>query len=149
VKQTRCSEFHVATYSLQHDHVHLICEPENRAALSAGMRRLAIRFALRMNKLFGRKKGKIWGDRYHRHDLKTPREVRNALVYVLMNAKKHGECAREQSFLDPFSSAGENDVWEDVRAEAPRVCEAPRFWLLGVGWAKGGRLRTTEAPLAA
>lgn len=91
----------------------------------------------------------MWGDRYHRHDLKTPREVRNALVYVLMNGKKHGLCRREESFLDPFSSAAENDVWEDVRAGPPRVCEAPRFWLLAVGWAKGkcGRLRTTEAPL--
>jgi putative transposase len=98
VKQTRCAEFHVATFSLQRDHVHLICEPEDVAALSAGIRRVAIRFALRMNRLFGRKKGKIWGDRYHRHDLKTPREVRNALVYLLMNDKKHGECAARRAF---------------------------------------------------
>lgn len=148
VQETRFEDFHVAMYSLQHDHAHLICEPEDRAALSAGIRRLAIRFALRMNKLFGRKKGKSWGDRYHRHDLKTPREVRNAIVYVLLNAKKHGECAREESFLDPFSSAAQNDVWEDTQAGTPRVCAAPRFWLLAVGWKKRGLLRTTEAPMA-
>lgn len=148
VQQTRRGDFHVAKYSLQDDHIHLICEPEDRAALSSGIRRVAIRFALRMNKLFGRAKGKTWGDRYHRHDLKTPREVRNALVYVLMNAKKHGACARDERLIDPFSSAAENDVWEDVRAGPPRVCEAPRFWLLGVGWMKRGRLRSTEAPLA-
>lgn len=148
VRQTRREDFHVAVYSLQQDHVHLICEPEDEAALSTGMRRIAIRCALRSNALFGRAKGKWWGDRYHRHDLKTPREVRNALVYVLMNAKKHGLCASEASFLDPFSSAAENDVWQDVEVLGRRVCEAPRFWLLGVGWKKSaGRLRTTEAPL--
>jgi putative transposase len=141
VMQTRCDDLH--------DHVHLICEPEHRAALSSGIRRVVIRFALRMNRLFGHTKGKYWGDRHHRHDLKTPREVRAALVYVLMNAKKHGVCGYRGGFIDPYSSAAENDVWEDLRAETPRVCEAPRFWLLGVGWAKGGRLHTTEAPLAA
>jgi hypothetical protein len=99
-----------------------------------------------MNKLFGRKSGKSWGDRYHRHDLRTPREVRNALVYVLMNAKKHGEAAPGASLLDPFSSAGETDIWEDVRAGPRRVCAAARFWLLGTGWKKRGLLRTTESP---
>ena len=70
VQQTRREDFHVAVYSLQHDHVHMICEPADRAALSAGVLRVAIRFALRMNKLFGRTSGKSWGDRYHRHDLR-------------------------------------------------------------------------------
>jgi putative transposase len=148
VEQTRREDFHVPVYDLQDDHVHMISEPEDREALSSGIRRVMIRFALRLNRLLGRTKGKMWGDRYHRHDLKTPREVRNALVYVLMNGKKHGVCRREESFLDPFSSAAENDVWEDVRAGPRRVCERPRFWLLAVGWAngRGGRLRTTEAP---
>ena len=116
VVETRREGFHLPVYDLQRDHVHAICEPEERGELSAGMRRVMIRFALRLNRLMRRKKGKVWSDRYHRHDLKTPREVRNALVYVLMNAKKHGLCARRESFLDPFSSAAENDVWEDVRA---------------------------------
>jgi putative transposase len=149
VKQTRRDDFHVANYDLQHDHLHMICESTDRAALSSGLRRVAIRFALRMNRLLDRTSGKVWGDRYHRRDLKTPREVRNALVYVLMNGKKHGICRAEESFIDPYSSAAENDVWEDVRAGPPRVCEAPRFWLLAVGWKKGGLLRTTEAPKVA
>lgn len=149
VKETRTEDFHVATYSLQKDHVHLVCEAKDRAALSSAIRRMAIRFALRMNGLCGRRKGKCWGDRYHRHDLTTPREVRNALVYVLMNGKKHGESPREARLLDPYSSAAENDVWEDVEVGPPRVCAAPRFWLLAVGWKRGGLLRTTEAPMAA
>jgi hypothetical protein len=34
--------------------------------------------------------GAVWGDRFHARDLKTPREVRHALVYVLNNHRKHG-----------------------------------------------------------
>lgn len=147
VRQTCCEDFHVANYSLQHDHVHLICEPKDRAALSSGIRRVMIRFALRMNKLFGRARGKSWGDRYHRQDLETPRQVRNALVYVLLNGKKHGLAGRDDSFVDPCSSAAELvDGWEDLPTAAYRVCGPPRFWLLGVGWKKRGLLRTTEAP---
>jgi len=151
VRQTRREDFHVPTFSLQDDHVHLICEPEDKAALSAGIRRVAIRFSLRMNALFGRTFGKNWGDRYHRHDLRTPREVRNALVYVLMNAKKHGGAARDARFLDPMSSANENDVWADVvlDATAERACGPPRFWLLAAGWKKKGLLRSDEAPQSA
>jgi len=33
----------------------------------------------------------VWGDRYHRRDLGSPREVRNALVYVNNNHLKHHE----------------------------------------------------------
>jgi hypothetical protein len=29
--------------------------------------------------------GRVWSDRYHARALATPREVRNALVYVLQN----------------------------------------------------------------
>ena len=35
------------------------------------------------------RRGALFRDRHHRHALKTPREVRNALVYVLFNARKH------------------------------------------------------------
>jgi hypothetical protein len=33
--------------------------------------------------------GAVWADRFHARDFSTPREVRNALVYVLQNWKKH------------------------------------------------------------
>jgi len=85
----RYDDFRVTEFSVQHDHVHALVEADDHAALSRGMRSLMIRAALRFNRVLGRERGKLWGDRYHRRDLKTPRQVRNALVYVLANDKKH------------------------------------------------------------
>jgi REP element-mobilizing transposase RayT len=140
------SGFDVVHYSLQHDHIHLIVEAVDAHALSCGMRRLVIRLANRINAVVRRaRKGKIWGDRYHRHDLRGPREVRNALVYVLQNGRKHGVVAEGE--LDRFSSAHEQDIWDDMRTDAPPGGLAPRTWLLRVGWAKhGGLLRVVEMP---
>lgn len=149
VRELCCAVFQIVVWSLQRDHVHLICEPADEGALSRAMRRLAIRFSKRLNALFGRRAGKNWSGRYHRHDLTTPREVRNALVYVLMNGKKHGEAERDTDWLDPYSSAAEFDGWrEGGTPAARRTCRAPRFWLLGAGWTKHGRLSPTEAPRA-
>lgn len=147
VRQVQDESFRVVEFSLQHDHVHFICEPADQAALCRAMRRVAIRFSLRMNALFGRDVGKNWGDRYHRHDLRTPREVRNALVYVLMNAKKHGEAAAGVAFVDPFSSADGSDVFFDASPTTARACGPPRFWLTRLGWKKRwGLLSVTQAP---
>src|SRR5262249_35563773 len=54
--------------------------------LSRGMRGLTIRLARAVNRALGRR-GAVWGDRYHVRALATPRAVRHALVYVLMNFK--------------------------------------------------------------
>ena len=67
------------------------------------MRSLGIRCALRLNALFGRKRGKVVRDRYHRRDLFTARQVRAVLRYVLLNGHKH-DVVRE-GMVDPFSSA--------------------------------------------
>ena len=62
--------------------------PHDREALSRAMKGLGVRLARGLNKLWGRW-GRVVKDRYHDRALKTPREVRNALVYVLHNVKKH------------------------------------------------------------
>ncbi len=54
-----------------------------------------------VNRALGRT-GKVWADRYHARALTKPREVRNALVYVLNNVKKHRPGFRG---LDVCSSA--------------------------------------------
>lgn len=147
-------DFQITHHSLQHDHIHLIGEAADKDALSAAMRSFAIRFAKRLHALLGRRKGKVWDHRYHRHDLKTPAEVRNALLYVLQNAKKHGKAARTASFLDPYSSAAWFDGFCDRRARDPTADGTwrpprPRTWLLAVGWRRRGLLRTTDAPKGA
>ena len=41
-----------------------------------------------MNRVF-RRAGSVLRGRYHVRVLRTPREVRNALAYVLLNTRKH------------------------------------------------------------
>ena len=147
------SDMRIAHFSLQRDHIHLIVEAPDHERLARGMRGLASGFARRLNRLRGTR-GRVFGDRYHRHDLKSPREVRNALVYVIQNGAKHGTAAR----LDPFSSAPFFDGWSSganvelarLRAalapdEPPPVANA-RFWLLAIGWRRYGRLSIHEHP---
>jgi REP element-mobilizing transposase RayT len=136
------SDFRLVHFSVQGDHLHLIVEASNKAALSSGMRGLMIRAARALNRAAGRS-GRVWADRYHCRDLGTPREVRNALAYVLLNARKHG---RDVAALDPRSSARWFDGWRDYcplvdLAVDPPVVVAPRTWLLGVGWRRHGLLR--------
>src|SRR3954463_9822436 len=75
-------------YSIQGNHLHLIVEAEGPAALSRGMQGLATRLARRLNALSGRRGG-VFADRYHAHALKTPRETKNAVRYVLANYRHH------------------------------------------------------------
>lgn len=80
--------FALVHFSVQRDHLHLIAEANDRRALSRGVQGLSIRLALAVNRLLERK-GRLFADRYHARALKTPREVRFALRYVLLNARKH------------------------------------------------------------
>lgn len=146
VRETAATRFHVPHFSLQHDHVHLLVEASDAKALASGMSSLVIRFAKRLNAMLGRA-GRVWEGRYHRHDLVTPTEVAHAIVYVLQNAKKHGEAPRDAAWLDAYSSANEFDGWVDVQIEIGRVERPPRTWLLRVGWRRARvTLATTSAP---
>ena len=76
--------FRITTFSVQDDHVHLLVEAADRAALVSGARGLQVRLARTINRATGHR-GRVMGDRYHVRALRTPREVRIALVYVLRN----------------------------------------------------------------
>jgi REP element-mobilizing transposase RayT len=80
--------FALVHFSVQRDHLHLIAEANDRRALSQGIQGLSIRLALAVNRHLDRK-GRLFADRYHARALKTPREVRFALRYVLLNVHKH------------------------------------------------------------
>jgi REP element-mobilizing transposase RayT len=142
--------FRLVHFSAQSNHLHLLVEAGDRAALGRGMQGLAIRLARRLNRLWGRRGG-VFADRYHARALRTPREVRHALVYVLANARRHGIGYRG---IDPHASGAWFGGWRDAprRAEAP--CEAPgpvsaaRTWLLAVGWRRHGLIGTRESPRA-
>ena len=75
-------------YSLQGDHAHLIVEAHGKDALARGMKSIAARLARALNRVAGRS-GPVLDSRYHHRSLRSPREVRRALAYVLLNARRH------------------------------------------------------------
>ena len=77
----------------------------------------------------GRRRGKVWGDRYHRRDLTSPRQVRNALVYCLKNYKKHYRITSgAKPRIDLCSSARWFQGWTDIREhdDGPRPTATAR-----------------------
>jgi len=134
-------------FSVQRDHVHLLVEAVDVRALSRGLQGLAIRIAKGVNRVLGRR-GQVWSDRYHARPLRTPREVRNALVYVLQNWRKHVPGARG---LDWRSSAVWFEGWRSpVQRTAGRPpVVPPRTWLAAVGWRRLGLIHPDERPAPA
>jgi REP element-mobilizing transposase RayT len=116
-------------YSIQGNHLHLIVEAESQAALSRALQGLATRLARRLNALSGRR-GAVFADRYHAHPLKTPREVRNAVRYVLTNYRHHALEHLPQGWTDPLASAR----FAQARPPEDAPVVAPSVWLLRVGW---------------
>jgi len=78
----------VLQHTAQPDHLHLMVEGGDRKDIAKKLRTLISRIALAVNRA-ARRRGQLFGDRYHRHDLTTPTEVRNALRYILFNTRKH------------------------------------------------------------
>jgi putative transposase len=119
----------IVHYSIQGNHLHLIVEAENPAALSRGMQGFAIRLAKRLNALAHRHGG-VFADRYHSHPLKTPREAKHAVRYVLTNYRHHALEHLPAGWTDPLASArfAEGRPGQDAPVVAPSV------WLLRVGW---------------
>jgi hypothetical protein len=137
--------FRVVHFSIQANHLHLIVEAAGRRMLWRGMTGIGVRVARAVNGVL-RRKGRVIADRYHAHALTRPREVRNAIVYVLTNFKHHDGGMHR---FDPCSSALWFNGWTE-RAPPPSTetpVAEPRTWLLGVGWRRHGRIRPDEAPL--
>ncbi len=158
VRDSNRESFRVAQYSIQDNHVHLIVEAEDKARLSSGVRGLMVRIAKRVNRLLFRR-GRFWAQRWHGVPLSTPRQVRNALVYVLQNHRKHHASRLEVSSavqtaattLDPASSAQWFDGFATslppgFRGIGPPSTVPARSWLLSQGWRRRGLIRFREQP---
>ncbi len=145
--------FRLCHYAILNDHLHLIVEARDRHALTRGLQGLMIRVARGLNRLWNRQ-GKVFADRHHDRILKTPKETRNALRYVLHNGRKHAAEGREvvvPQAIDVFTSAPWFDGYREpfvVRGldgvETP--VERPRTWLLSKGWRRHGLLSMNELP---
>jgi REP element-mobilizing transposase RayT len=145
--------FRMVHYSVQDNHLHLVVEASDRAAMTSGMRRIGIRVAKQLNKAMGRLRGRVLGDRYDEQHLESPKQVRNALGYVLCNFRKHywKEKQRrcERGWMDPFSSAEVFDGWKGREGASPArggPVVSARTWLLTTGWRRGGLIVCDYVP---
>jgi len=117
--------FRLVHFSVQANHLHLVAEADDETALARGMQGLGVRIARALNRVLARR-GKVFADRYHAHVLRSPREVANAVAYVLGNAVVHAARRGERvhpDAIDPMSSG-----WER------QLVAPPRTWLLNWGW---------------
>jgi REP element-mobilizing transposase RayT len=130
--------FRLVHYSVQRNHLHLLVEARDAQTLARSIQGLCVRLARKLNGVFGRT-GSLFADRYHARSLGSPREVRNALRYVLCNARRHRADRRSGSpegaqpsggtrtsswfdgWLDPYSSGVWFDGWRGTRGVAPAL----------------------------
>lgn len=153
----RAGYFRICQFSIEGNHIHLICEASDSEALARGIQGWSVRVARGLNGYLGRAGG-VFYDRYHLEILMTPTQTRNALCYVLQNARRHGELIDARfGGMDPFSSAWWFDGWKDqtwkigIPAPEVRTVASAESWLLKVGWkrARAGLIAITEVPAAA
>jgi REP element-mobilizing transposase RayT len=153
IARSSTDAFRVVQFSVQDNHLHLLVEAKDARELTRGMRGLAVRAAHGINRAL-RRRGQVFPERYHARELTRPRAVRNALVYILQNHRKHGASL---AWLDACSSAATFDGWRpdlllDVaragpqpRREQPAVAPATT-WLATTGWRRAGLLGVDESP---
>jgi putative transposase len=155
IKRASSKDFRVVQFSVQDNHVHLLVEASDKRELTRGMRGLAVRAARRINGAL-RRRGRVFAERYHARELTGPRAVRNALVYILHNHRKHGVSL---AWLDACSSAHAFDGWRrdyllDVarggcRRDPPPAVAPATTWLATIGWRRAGLLGLDESPVRA
>ena len=165
----------VVHFSVQHDHLHLIVEGQDRLDLSNQMCKLFSRIARAVNSI-AKRRGCLFRDRHHRRELASPTQTRNALVYVLFNDRKHeaqgGGPISERMLheLDDRTSVGWIPLadWAESARPPPDTLARLRArnlvtatgagsetpistagtWLAQRGWFEhgGGRMRIDELP---
>jgi REP element-mobilizing transposase RayT len=143
--------FRLVHYAIQGDHVHMIVEAASARDLACGLKAIAARFARGVNRVFQRA-GRVLADRCHVHVLRTPREARNAIAYVLLNARRHlakrGGAMAGVARIDPASSGRWFAGWRTgaPASHDPPAVAMPRSWLLNVGWRRRGLIDPEEIP---
>jgi REP-associated tyrosine transposase len=114
------------------------------------MMAVGARLARAVNRTY-RRRGPVLAERFHARALRTPREVRNAIAYVLLNARRHARRIWSGLAVDPASSGRWFDGWRrnplmDVRMSDPIPVARPRTWLLAIGWRRHGLIDPSEIP---
>ncbi len=103
----------------------------------------------------------LFAERYHARVLTSPRQVRNAIRYVLLNERKH--CAERGEklspyWVDPYSSGYWFDGWrkrprldepwqKELLAEgSPGAAPMVRLLTSPKGWRRHGHIALDEDP---
>ncbi|MDF3066487.1 MAG: hypothetical protein K0R38_2088 [Polyangiaceae bacterium] len=147
--------FRVTHFSVQGNHVHLVSEAADEVLLARGVQGLCVRIARGVNAELGRR-GSLFARRYHARALRTARDVRHVLAYVLLNEQRHLYQWRKLTlapwYFDACSSAHEFDGWARVNGLDPpngatrHVTVEPRCELLKSLWRRHGLIRPDEVP---
>ena len=158
----RREQFRISHLSIQHNHIHMLVEAKTAEALAIGMQGFQISAARHVNTALRvggrRRRGSVFADRYHVVVIRSPRQARHVLAYVLGNWRKHGEDRSglpSTWLVDPFSSAVLFAGWKELEGVAPwtirpgyepLVVTAPRSWLQRVGWKRHGAISVYQVP---
>jgi REP element-mobilizing transposase RayT len=168
--------FRIVHISIQRNHVHLLIEADNKRALTRGMQSFEISAAKHLNRavsvkgvargsarfreaMANRRRGTVFPDRYHQEIIKTPKQARHTLAYVLNNWRKHKEDRHDFARawrVDPYSSGAVFEGWKERENAVtlwplretylPLVVYLPKTWLLREGWRRHGLVRFDEVP---
>jgi REP element-mobilizing transposase RayT len=119
IQKARLKRLAIIHFTVQFDHLHLFIEAKGNQELTQGMRSLICSLAERVRRNRGLKKlNQFVKERYHLHVLRTPKEVKNAVRYILGNTIKHSGILTS---LCPFTF-----TYKDATDFA---LDPPRFWL--------------------
>jgi len=157
------TDFRIVHLSIEDNHLHLIVEADDHAALTTGIRAFESSAAQRLNLAIARSTGaklagKVFDDRYHSRSITSPTQARNTISYVLNNWRRHGlDRGMESMFwdVDYYSSGPAFDGWKELEQspflyqtpDYPRLSVSrPRTWLLARGWRKAGPISMREVP---
>ena len=140
-------DFRLVHFSVMSNHLHFVVEADDSRALSRGMQGLLVRIARHLNSALSRS-GRVFADRFHSRVLGSSLDVRNTLLYVLNNARRHRIAIT--SAVDAYSSAAWFHRWRAVAPSArPFPVAAPRSWQLVHATFAHGRLDPRAIPRAA
>jgi REP element-mobilizing transposase RayT len=156
--------FRIVHHSVQGNHIHLLVEADDNAALAKGMKSFSASFTQRVNaamtkRLGVKRKGRVLADRYHVVPVTCVAGLRNTLSYIMNNWRHHAQSTRNcvglyDGRLDPYSSAIWFAGWKErttAEIHVPPDYEPPprveaKSWLLREGWKEAPAISCWEIP---
>jgi REP element-mobilizing transposase RayT len=141
------TDFRVVHGSIQNTHFHFLVEASSKRALTLGMQSLTIRLSFALTGGHG----KVFEERYHAVQIRTARQARNTLAYVLNNWRRHRVWVGDAP-VDPYSSGVTFTGWSErpqfsiPNGYLPLPMSPPQTSLLRSEWRQFGLIDPFERP---